>query len=152
KRAENAVHELLNSWKINGINGWTSGEHPWFYLSEKLGAMTSSLIGAKPEEVITTGSTTTNLHQILATFFQPEGKENKILADELNFPSDIYAIKSQLKIKGLNPAEHLVQVKSNDGHQLSEETIINAMTEEIAMIILPSVLYRSGQLLDIKRL
>jgi kynureninase len=152
KRAEKSVHELLNSWKNYGIDGWTSGEHPWFYLSEKLGAMTASLIGAKPEDVIATGSTTTNLHQLLATFFKPERNRNKILADELNFPSDIYAIKSQLEIKGLNPAEHLIQVKSDDGNQLSEETIIEGMTEEIAIVILPSVLYRSGQLLDMKRL
>ncbi|MHA6252659.1 kynureninase [Oceanobacillus sp. CAU 1775] len=152
KRAEKTLGDLLDSWKTTGIDGWTAGENPWFYLSEKLGAMTAQLIGAKPEEVITTGSTTTNLHQILATFFKPVGDKNKILADELNFPSDIYAIQSHLKLKGLDPKEYLVQVKSKDGHLLSEDDIISAMTDDIALIILPSVLYRSGQLLDIARI
>lgn len=152
KRAESTLLELLDSWKRYGIDGWTDGSHPWFYLSEKLGAMTAELIGAKPEEVIITGSTTTNLHQLLATFFNPDKTRNKILADELNFPSDIYAIKSQLKLRQLNPEEHLIQVKSSDGHFLCEEDIIAAMTEEVSVMILPSVLYRSGQLLDLRRL
>ncbi|WP_405099749.1 kynureninase [Oceanobacillus sp. FSL H7-0719] len=152
KRAEKSLYTLLDSWKNYGIDGWTAGAYPWFYLSEQLGALTASLIGAKPEEVITTGSTTTNLHQLLATFFKPKDKRNKILADELNFPSDIYAIKSQLSLKNLNPDEHLIQVKSRDGNLLQEEDIIAAMTEDIAVIILPSVLYRSGQLLDMQYL
>src|SRR5699024_1744186 len=85
-------------------------------------------------------------------FFQPKGEKTKILADELNFPSDIYALKSQLQLHGLDPEENLIQVKSNDGHTLNEADIIAAMTEEVAFILLPSVLYRSGQILDMKRL
>src|SRR5699024_1753242 len=99
-----------------------------------------------------TGSTTSNIHQIVASFFQPKGEKTKILADELNFPSDIYALKSQLQLHGLDPEEYLIQVKSNDGHTLNEADIIAAMTEEVAFILLPSVLYRSGQILDMKRL
>src|SRR5699024_2591614 len=75
-----------------------------------------------------------------------------ILADELNFPSDIYALKSQLQLRGLDPKDHLVQVKSSDGDTIQEEDIVKAMTDDIALIILPSVLYRSGQLLDIEKL
>ncbi|NWO13176.1 MAG: kynureninase [Virgibacillus sp.] len=149
-RAETALLHLLNSWKEHGIDGWTEGEYPWFYLSENLGAMTAPLIGAHDEEVMITGSTTTNLHQLTASFFQPYGKRTKILADTLNFPSDIYALKSQLQLKGLNPDDHLVQVKSTDGNTLQTSAIIEAMTEDIAFIILPSVLYRSGQILDIE--
>ncbi|MCK9918199.1 kynureninase, partial [Microbacteriaceae bacterium K1510] len=70
----------------------------------------------------------------------------------LNFPSDIYALQSQLRLHGYNPAEYLVQVKSRDGRFIEEADIIAAMTDEIALIILPTVLYRSGQLLDIERL
>lgn len=152
KRAEQATDTLLASWKKYAIDGWTEGTHPWFYLSEKLGAMSAALIGAKPEEVITTGSTTTNLHQLVASFFKPEGKRTKILADELNFPSDIYALKSQLQLHGLNPEEHLVQVKSKDGNTLQNQVIINAMTDDVALIVLPGVLYRSGQILDMQTL
>jgi len=152
KRAESTLLQLLDSWKKYGIDGWTTGDHSWFYLSEKLGKASAPLIGADPKEVIVTGSTTTNLHQLVATFYKPDGKKTKILADELNFPTDIYALKSQLQLHGYDPEEHLVQVKSRDGKMLQIDDIISAMSDEIALIVLPSVLYRSGQLLDIKRL
>ncbi|GAQ17238.1 kynureninase [Oceanobacillus picturae] len=152
RRAEQSVLSLMASWKEHAIDGWTEGTYPWYYVSEKLGKLSAPLIGAEADEVIVTGSTTTNLHQLAATFFNPEGKRTKILADELNFPSDIYAIKSQLELKGLDPEEHLVQVKSKNGDTLETTDIVAAMTEDIALIILPSVLYRSGQLLDIQTL
>ncbi|GGJ65469.1 kynureninase [Virgibacillus kapii] len=150
KRAKKTVEMLMESWKEYGIDGWSEGAYPWFYLSEKLGKMSAHLIGARPEEVIITGSTTTNLHQLTASFFQPRGKKTKILADELNFPSDIYALKSQLRLKGLQPEDHLIQVKSKDGNTLNTNTIIEAMSEEVAMLVLPGVLYRSGQILDME--
>ncbi|MDQ0272493.1 kynureninase [Cytobacillus purgationiresistens] len=152
KRAEASVKAIMDSWKTLAIDGWTEGEHPWFYLAESLGKQMASLVGAEEEEVIVSSSTTTNLHQLLATFYQPADKKTKILADELNFPSDIYAMKSQLAVKGFGPDDHFVRVKSEDGHFLKEEDIIAAMTEDIALIILPSVLYRSGQVLDMEML
>jgi kynureninase len=152
KRAERTLLESLTDWKEHGIDGWTKGKHPWFFLSEKLAEMMAPLVGASADEVIVTGSTTVNLHQLVATFYKPEGKRTKILADELTFPSDIYALQSQLRIRGYDPETHLIRVKSRDGRFLVEEDIIEAMTEEIALIILPTVLYRSGQILDMKRL
>ncbi|WP_236561054.1 kynureninase [Pontibacillus sp. HMF3514] len=152
KRAEKSVLELLESWKTLGINGWMQGDHPWFYLSEKLGKMSASLVGAKAEEVVVTGSTTTNLHQLVSTFYKPKGKRTKILADELNFPSDIYALQSQLKLQGYDPDHHLIRVKSRDGRLIDEDDIIGNMHEDVALVVLPTVLYRSGQLLDIERL
>ncbi|WP_043932750.1 kynureninase [Bacillus sp. EB01] len=152
KRAEASLLQLLESWKTLGIDGWTSGDNPWYYLAESLGAKMSPLVGAAAEEVIVTGSTTANLHQLAATFYKPSGKRTKILADELNFPSDIYALQSQLHLKGFDPDEHLIRVKSRDGHTLREEDIIGAMSEDIALIVLPGVLYRSGQVLDIELL
>ena len=152
KRAERTLHELLDSWKTLGIDGWTEGDNPWFYLSESVGEKMAPLVGGTKGEVIATGSTTTNLHQLVATFYKPTGNKTKILADELNFPSDIYALKSQLTLKGYNPDEHLIRVKSEDGRFLDEADIIAAMTDEIALIVLPAVLYRSGQVLDMKRI
>ncbi len=152
KRAERALQTSLEDWKEHGIDGWMDGKEPWFYYSEKLGSMTAPLVGAAKEEVIVTGSITSNLHQLMATFYQPSGKKTKILADELTFPSDIYAIQSQLELKGFTPDEHLIQVKSDDGYTLKESDIIESMSDDIALILLPSVLYRSGQLLDMKRL
>lgn len=152
KRSEETLLSLLDSWKNLGIDGWTEAKEPWFYLSERLGEMTAPLIGAKPEEVIVTGSTTMNLHQVLSTFYKPEGKRKKLLADELNFPTDIYAIKSQLLVHGLNPDEYLIRVESGDGHFLAEEDIVAEMTEEVAMVVLSGVLYRSGQILDMEHI
>ncbi|MBP3951776.1 kynureninase [Bacillus suaedae] len=152
KRAEASLLDVLDSWKRYGIDGWTNGDNPWFYLSEKLGDQMAPIVGANPNEVIVTGSTTVNLHQLVSTFYQPNDRRTKILADELNFPSDIYALKSQLKLKGYDPSEHLVEVKSEDGHTLREEDIIAAMTDDIALIVLPGVLYRSGQVLDMELL
>lgn len=152
KRAEQTCLEVLNSWRKCGIDGWTSGRYPWFSLSEELGKKSAPLVGADPAEVIVTGSTTVNLHQLLATFYRPEGKRTKILADSLTFPSDIYAMQSHLRLHGLDPGKHLIQVASRDGQLLDEEDLIAAMTDEVAIIVLPSVLYRSGQVLDMKRL
>ncbi|MFB5190662.1 kynureninase [Alicyclobacillus fastidiosus] len=152
KRSEQSLLAVLDSWRTLGIDGWTEGEHPWFDYSEKLGAMLAPLVGASAEEVIVTGSTTTNLHQLVATFYRPEGARTKIVADELTFPSDIYVLQSQIRLHGLDPQEHLIQVKSRDGRMVNEDDIIAAMSDEVALVLLPSVLYRSGQLLDIQRL
>lgn len=152
RRAERTLLEVVDAWKTQGIDGWLQGQYPWFYLSEKLAALSAPLVGGSEDEIIVTGSTTMNLHQLVATFYKPEGSRTKILADELTFPSDIYALQSQLLLHGYDPSEHLVQVGSRDGRTIEEDDIIAAMTDEIALIILPTVLYRSGQLLDIERL
>lgn len=152
KRAEQSLLSLLDSWKKYGIDGWTQGEYPWFYFSDRLSEMCAPLVGASKEEVRITGSTTSNLHQLIASFYRPEGTRTKILADELTFPSDLYAISSQLSLHGYNPEEHMKLVKSRDGDTLKEADIIEAMTEDVALIVLPSVLYRSGQILNIKEL
>ncbi|PSR34162.1 MAG: kynureninase [Sulfobacillus benefaciens] len=151
-RAEKSLIAIMESWRQLGIDGWSAGPYPWFDLSERLGSMMAPLVGADPDEVIITGSTTVNLHQLMATFYHPEGTRTKILADSLTFPSDIYAIKSQLRIHGQDPDEDLIQVPSKDGFTLDEDRIIQAMTDDVALVILPSVLYVSGQLLDMAKL
>ncbi len=148
KDAEKSLSRIVKEWKNLGIHGWLEGEIPWFYYAETLGAMASTLIGAAPEEVVVTGTTTVNLHALVSTFFKPQGIRTKLLADELNFPTDIYALRSQVALKGLDPEKHLVLVPSEDGRLLKEETIVEFMTEDVALAVLPSVLYKSGQLLD----
>lgn len=152
KRAEQSTLELLESWKRYGIDGWMEGEYPWYYLSDQLGDTMAPLVGANRKEVIATGSTTVNLHQLMATFYKPNDKRHKILADTLNFPSDIYALQAQIRLHGLDLETAFIQVESEDGHTLQEEAIIEAMTEDVAVIVLPSVLYRSGQVLDMQQL
>jgi kynureninase len=151
KRAEASLHAQLESWQRYGIDGWTQGKRPWFFLAESLRGSLAPLVGAKEHEVIVTGSTTVNIHQLLATFFRPQGQRTKIVADALTFPSDIYALQSQLRLFGLDPETHLIQVQSRDGRLLDEEEIVRQLTDEVALVLLPTVLYGSGQRLDIER-
>ncbi|WZY01419.1 kynureninase [Bacillus sp. FSL W7-1360] len=152
KRAEQAVLSVFAMWKQHGIDGWGEGTYPWFTLSERIGQALASLVGAHPDEVIATGSTTSNLHQLLATFYRPEGKRTKIVTDALNFPTDFYAIKSHLRLHHDDEQTHLRVVESLDGHTLCEDDIIAAMDEEVAVVLLSSVLYRSAQRLSLKKL
>lgn len=152
KDAEKSLSRVVTEWKTLEIKGWLEADPPWFYFAENLGAMAAKLVGAAPEEVIATGTTTINLHSLVSTFYQPQGKKTNILADELNFPTDIYALQSQVKLKGFNPEEHLILTPSEDGRFLDEKKIVELMGEDVALVMLPSVLYRSGQLLDISYL
>ena len=152
RRSEASTLRVLDAWKARGIGGWLDGDPAWFTMAEELGRSMAGLVGAEAEEVVVANSTTINLHQLLATLYRPERDRAKILADSLGFPSDLYAIESHLRLRGLDPSEHLVLVESEDGRTLSESAIIEAMTGEVAAAILPSVVYRSGQLLDLGRI
>lgn len=150
--AEAAVLAALDDWKQQGIDGWLGGARPWFTVGEELGALQAGLVGALPHEVVVTGSTTVNLHALVATLFQPTGRRTRIVANTLDFPSDLYVLASQLRLHGLDPASHLTLVPSADGRTIDEDAIIAALDDTAALLVIPSVLYRSGQLLDIARL
>lgn len=152
KDAEESLLRVLDEWKALGIEGWLKGRRPWFWFAEDIGALAAELVGAKPEEVVLTGTTTVNIHALLSSFYRPIGNRIKILADEYNFSSDIYALKGQLKLHGNNPDNCLVIAKGNGAGLLNEQEIISQMTDEIALVFLPSVLYKSGQLLDMELL
>lgn len=183
-RAEKSLLQVLEDWKTRGIEGWMHGKPDWLTFAEELARRTAPLIGAEPEEVIVTNSTTVNLHQLLATLYAPpqpslyegegetlipspyegEGRvgsggtggegntRTKILTDTTAFPSDRYALDSHLRLRGRDPNTDLVLVPSRDGFNLDESDIVAAMTEEVQMILLPAVLYASGQLLDMEAL
>lgn len=150
--AEAAVLAALEDWKRLAIDGWLRAEPDWFTIGESLGALLAPLVGAEADEVVVTGTTTVNLHNLIATFYQPTDGRRKIVASALDFPSDVYALQSQILLRSGDPGEDLVLVPSGDGRTLDEGEVITAMTEEVALILLPSVLYRSGQLLDLERL
>jgi len=152
REAEEAVLAAIDDWKRYGIDGWLAGERPWFTIGEELGGRLGRLVGARPGEVVVTGSTTGNIHALVATFYRPLGARTKLIADNLNFPSDLYALASQVRLRGLDPAEHLVLVPSSDGRTVDEDALIAAIDDQTALVVVPSVLYRSGQLLDLKRI
>ena len=150
--AEASVRTALGAWKEHGVEGWLDADPPWFTLGEDLGARMAALVGAAPESVVVTGTTTVNLHQLVGTFYRPEGSRRKIVATALDFPSDVYALQSQIRLRGGYPDQDLVLGPSREGRTIDEDDIIAAMTNDVALVMLPSVLYRSGQLLDMARL
>jgi kynureninase len=151
-RAEEAIHRVLGEWRTLGIAGWLSASPPWFALTETISGLMAPLVGAAPDEIGIGDSTTINLHKFLAAFYDPSPARPRILIDALAFPTDRYAVQSQLRLHGRDPAHDLVQVASRDGYTLEETDIIAAMTPDVQIAVLPAVLYQSGQLLDIARL
>lgn len=150
--AERETLAALEQWKALAIGGWLGADPPWFTLGESLGALTAPLVGAEPEAVVVTGGTTINLHALVATFYRPAGRRRRIVATALDFPSDLYALASQIRLHGGDPATDLILVPSRDDRTIDEAEIVAALTDEVALALLPSVLYRSGQLLDLPRL
>jgi kynureninase len=144
------IDRALEAWKKKAVRSWLEADPPWFYLAEDLGARCAALVGAEPDEVVLSGTTTVNIHALIHAFFKPAGRRTRIVADELDFPTDIYALKSVLGLRGLDPADNLVLVRSADGLTLDEAEIAGHFDETTALIFLPSVLYRSGQLLDME--
>lgn len=140
--AQAATERRLKQWQHLAVNGWEE----WFELSERLSPALARLVGAHPEEVIATGSVTTNLHALLATFYRPEGDRRNLLATSLDFPSDLYALAAWAERLG----GELKLIPSRDGHTLHEDDIAAAFTPDIALAVLPTVLYRSGQLLNVE--
>lgn len=150
--AERMVRRVMGEWRDRAIHGWLEGDPPWFWLAERIGEAAAGLVGASPDEVICTGTTTFNIHSIISTLYRPSFGRPKILACALEFPTDIYALKSQMALQGVDWREHLVLVDGDGNGIVNEDRIIGAMTEEVSIVHLSSVLYRSGQLFDIERL
>jgi kynureninase len=150
--AESALLRAVEQWRRLGIDGWTQADPPWYYLGEELGRLTAPLIGADPATVLVTGTTTTNLHALVSTFYQPQANRRKIVAAALDFPSDHYALASQVALHGGDPARDLVLLPGRDGRTIPEPAIISAFTDDVALAVLPSALYRSGQVLNMRKL
>lgn len=149
RRAEAAALRALAEWRELGINGWTDANPPWVDLAERIATQLAPLIGAAPDSICLTGSTTGNLHQLLATLFDSTAERRVILGDELNFSSDAHAITSHLRLRGLDPATHSREVRSRDRRTLQTEDIVAAFTPDVQLAVLPAVLFTSGQLLDV---
>lgn len=152
KDAESAVIRAINDWKEHGIGIWTGAETNYFLYHRVIAEKLAPIIGASPEEITVCANTTLNVHQCIATFWKPTKERYRIIVDELNFPTDRYAVVSQIALRGMDPGDVLRVIKSRDGKTLCEDDVIEAMTDDVALVLLPSVLYRSAQLLDMKRL
>src|SRR5262249_37806089 len=149
---EEALHEALEAWRQRAILGWTEGPGPWFDMSRRAAALLAPILGADAADVMVGQSTTINLHQLLATFYDANGPRPRILIDEHCFPTDRYAVESHLRLRGRDPVRNLVAVPSPDDRPLEETAILGAMDDTVGLAVLPTVLYRSGQLLAVAAL
>ncbi|MFC4356566.1 kynureninase [Halobium salinum] len=153
--AEASLDRAVEEWRELGIEGWTDADPDWFHYGERLGDRLAPLLGARSDEVVATNSTTVNIHALVGTFLdeRDDDKGRTVLVNELDFPTDHYAIRAQLSARGLDPEEHLVVVESRDGRTVEETDVIDALADhDVGVLFMPSVLYRSGQLFDIERL
>jgi len=142
------LDRVREEWRTLGVEGWTAGDPPWFDAAERLGDRLARLVGASPGECVVANSTTVNIHALVDTFLD----DGRVVVNELDFPSDHYALRAQLRRRGLDPEDHLVVVDSPDGRTIDEADVEAALDDAVDLLFMPSVLYRSGQLLDVERL
>lgn len=151
--AEASLDRVIEEWRDLGIRGWTDADRDWFTYAEELGDDLAPLLGAESPEVVLANSTTVNVHTLIGTFLD-EAEGTKVVVNDLDFPTDHYAIRAQFRQRGIDPDEGLVVVESRDGRTLRAADVADALDahDDVAMVFMPSVFYRSGQLLDIERL
>ncbi len=156
KRTEKFIQQELENWKEKGVEGHFTGEKPWVSYHQLAKKALGHLVGANETEVQAVGSLTTNLHLLLATFYQPKGKRVKLIIEKGAFPSDFYAAHSHMKMKGINPEEHLIELEpTKGGDYLPMEEIEEAIStagDQLALVLMPGVQYYSGQFFDIGRI
>ncbi|EMA51435.1 kynureninase [Halococcus thailandensis] len=151
--AHRTLERVIDEWRELGIRGWTDGDPPWFRYGEYLGDRLAPLLGVGESEVVAANATTVNIHTLVGTFLDTIDGRPTVLVDELNFPTDGYAVRAQLRQRGFDPDNRLVVVESDDGRTIDEDDVVTALeTNDVDLLLLPSVLYRSGQLLDVDRI
>lgn len=153
KRTREKLEAELQLWETHGVEGHFTGEKPWVSYHEHAKKSLGRLVGAKENEVQAIGSLTSNLHLLLASFYQPTGNRVKIIIESGAFPSDFYAVHSHMKMKGIDPDKHLIELEAKDGSDyLPNEEVIERIKQEgdqLAMVMMPGVQYYSGQFFNI---
>ena len=153
KATRSVVDQELNDWATLGVDGHLEGQTPWYSYHESVREPAARLVGAKPHEVVCMNSLTVNLHLMMATFYRPTKGRFKILMEEPAFPSDTYAVKSQIGHHGFEPNEALVLARPRDRElTVRREAIEEALEkhgDEIALVLLAGVNFFTGQLFDI---
>jgi kynureninase len=146
KTARTEIESILKTWEEIGVEGWFHGSKNWFSYSDDLVKSMARIIGAQPEEVSIMNSLTVNLHLMLVSFYRPTTERYRILIEENTFPSDEYAIKSQIRFHGYDVNDSLLEVKARaDEATLRTEDIIEAIDESIALVLFSGVNYLTGQ-------
>lgn len=150
------IKQELDDWANFGVEGHFEAKNPWISYHEFLTDTMAKIVGAKPIEVVVMNTLTTNLHLLMVSFYQPTKTKYKIVIESDAFPSDRYAVQSQLAFHGFDPDEALIEWKPRAGDVLLQledlEAILDAQGDEIALLLIGGVNYYTGQYLDIKKI
>ena len=150
------IKEELTDWANLGVEGHVEGKHPWLPYHEFLTENMAKIVGAKPSEVVVMNTLTTNLHLMMVSFYQPTKTKYKIVVESDAFPSDKYAVESQLRFHGFDPKEGLILWKPRKGEELCRfedlEEIMDNHGNEIALLMIGSTNYYTGQSFPLKKI
>lgn len=154
KSVKSYLEQELNDWATFGVEGHFEAKRPWFAYHEFLTEKAARIVGAKPSEVVITHSLTTNLHLLMVSFYRPAGARFKILCEKKAFPSDQYALESQVRFHGYDPKNAIIEIEPRPGdHLITDRDIldtIQAHGDEIALVMIGGVNYYTGQLFDME--
>jgi kynureninase len=156
KSARQIVEQELDDWAKLGVDAHLGAAAPWYSYHETLREPTARMAGANPNEVICMNSLTVNLHLMMATFYRPTKSRYKILMEDPAFPSDTYAVKTQIVHHGLDPKNALVLARPRKGEfTVRTEEIVDLVEkqgDEIALVLIAGVNFFTGQLFDIPKI
>ncbi len=156
KKVSEHIEQELEDWKNWGVEGHFRGKNPWVSYHEILTKASAQLVGAKPEEVVIMNSLTVNLHLMMISFYRPTPTRHKIVMEASAFPSDRYAICSQIEMHGYSPEKSLIELQPDiEGAIISSSQISEVIEREgdsIALILLGGVNYYSGQAFDMEKI
>jgi kynureninase len=146
------IEQELKDWADLGVEGHFHGKDPWMPYHRLLTEQTAGLVGAQPQEVVVMNSLTVNLHLMMTSFYRPTAQRHKIVIERGAFPSDQYAVKSQILFHGFDPATSLIELTPREGEFCLRdediESLIESERESIALIMLGGVNYVTGQAYD----
>ena len=156
KRTKEFLNQELEDWANFGVEGHFHAKNPWMPYHEFLAESYAKIVGAKPTEVVAMNTLTVNLHLMMVSFYQPTEKRHKIIIEGDAFPSDIYAVESQIKHHGFSPKTTLIKIRPRDGESAIRtediQTIIEREGDEISLIMLGGVNYYTGQVFDFENI
>lgn len=156
KSAKSHIVAVLDDWRELGVKGHFEGDNPFATYHEDLGAKMAKIVGAQKDEVVAMNSLTVNLHFMMVSFYNPTETRFKVLIEKNAFPSDQYAVKSQIEFHGFSPEEALVEIEPRDGEDLIRtEDILDLISnsgQEIALIMIGGLNYYTGQAFDMEKI
>jgi kynureninase len=153
KATRAALNDELDDWSALGVEAHFRGKHPWMPYHEEVRDHLAELVGAKPTEVVAMNSLTTNLHLMMVSFYRPTKERPAILIEKGAFPSDRYAVESQIRFHGFDPTDALIEVEPDENNVISDAVIAETLERHgrrIALVLLPGVQYLSGQSFDLR--